>query len=454
MAVAIALGSFLVVERLEDRLVANVDEQFASGAVDLDLRDQLLERGPRGQARIDRRSRVAVVRYGPEGAVLASVASGTDQDPDPLPDAADLDPDEGIETVGSTSDGPRYRAVSLRGPGGVTTVVAVTLEDVDATLREARRIQLAVGLGAIGVVGLLSWLLVRRAFSPIDGMITTAGRIADGDLDQRTEAGDEASEVGRLGTALNTMLDRIQSAVDEKSASEKRMRRFVADASHDLRTPLTSLRGYAELYRQGASDPEEVALGMERIEAEATRMGRLVDDLMLLARLDQQRSPTYRRVDAGRVVGEAVDAMRVTDHDRTWDLAVEGREPLVVMGDADQLRQVFDNLLGNAGAHTPPGTTVDVQARVDGDEVEIVIADDGPGFDDADRPRAFDRFWRATRADENPADGSGLGLSIVKSIVETHGGAVTLDRAASGGARFSVRFPLATSPVTERQPTK
>ncbi len=447
VAIATLLASWLVVTSLERQLIDNVDAEFTNGSVNVDLRDQLLERGP-GLDRLDER-RTAVVRYAQDGSIEASIPSGPTDDPDPLPEVSDADTgSRRIQTVTSSGDGPRYRAVVLANRDGGWTLVGRSLAEVDETLTDARRIQLLVGLAAIAVVGALCLLQIRRAFSPIDGMIATAGRIAGGDLTERTIVDDPDTEVGQLGTALNQMLDRIESAVDEKTESEERMRRFVADASHDLRTPLTSVRGYADLYRQGATDPESVATGMERIEAEATRMTRLVDDLMLLARLDQRRAPETAPVDLGRIVGEAVDAVRVVDGDRTYDLDVAPDDPTTVTGDADQLRQVLDNLLTNARNHTPVGTTVTVTVAGGPDSVTVDVVDDGPGFRPDDRARAFDRFWRATRSDENPLAGSGLGLAIVASIVEAHGGTVALDDAPSGGAHFSLRFPLETTAST------
>ena len=446
VAVAIGLGSWLVVQALEDRLVDNVDEQFVSGALSEDIRRELAQRprlGPRPRDVVDERRQLALVVHDASGAVVRSLAAGTLADPEPLPDGSGLEPGDGIETVDSVGDdGPRYRAVAIETVDGGRVVVGLSLADVDATLREARRILRVVGVVAVAMVAALCWWFIRRAFAPIDGMIATAGRIADGDLTERTGVTDDDSEVGRLGAALDTMLDRIEAAVADMTASEERMRRFVADASHDLRTPLTSVRGYAELYRQAADDPEAVARSMERIEAEAVRMSRLVDDLMVLARLDQQREVARTPVDLSRLVGEAVDAARTVDGERTYDVDI----PIgsMVEGDPDRLRQVFDNLLANARAHTPPGTTVDVSV-VDGDPavVRVVVEDDGPGFSDVDRAHAFDRFWRSTRADENPVEGSGLGLSIVSAIVQAHGGTVTLDPSGSGGARFTVSLPAA-----------
>ena len=455
VALAIGLGSWLTVRALEDRLIANVDEQFVSSDIGNDIREQLVDRrfGQRNADVVDERRQAAYVQYSPTAQVTRSVAAGTLADPQPLPAGADLPANGRITTVGSVDDdGPRYRAIALATNDGGRVVVALSLADVDDTLREARRIQLFVGIGAIGIVGVLCLFMIRRAFSPIDGMIETAGQIADGDLAQRTEVEEADTEVGRLGTALNRMLDRIEDAVDEKTRSEERMRRFVADASHDLRTPLTTVRGYADLYRQGANDSESVALGMERIEAEATRMSRLVDDLMTLARLDQGRTATNAPVDLGRLAGEAVDAVRVADGDRTYDLDVAVDRPTTITGDADQLRQVLDNLLANARSHTPAGTEVLVRVRAVGDDSVVVdVVDDGPGIRPEDRTHAFDRFWRSKRADESDGDGAGLGLSIVQSIVSAHGGDVHLGEATSGGAHFSLRFPTEppASPVDD-----
>lgn len=440
--VAIGVASWLVVTSLEHRLIANVDEQFVSGGLSIDVRQQLAPDriNPRQPDLVDDRRQAAVVVYGPSGGVLRSIPAGTSADPEPLPDGSTLAAADGIRTVHSIErGGPRYRAVAIDATRGSKIVVALSLSDVDATLDEARRVQRLIGIAAIAGVLLICWLLIRHAFMPIEGMITSAGRIAEGDLTERTAVTETNSEVGRLGTALNTMMDRIEHAVAETTASEERMRRFVADASHDLRTPLTSVRGYAELYRQAPDDPESVARSMDRIEEEATRMSRLVDDLLLLARLDQQRPPATADVDVGRVLGYAVDAVRVTDPDRTYDL--ELHEPAIVRGDVDQLRQVFDNLLSNARIHTPPGTTVDARVDTTDDGVRITIADDGPGFSPTDRERAFDRFWRSTRSDENPRKGSGLGLAIVASIVSSHGGRVALDTGPAGGARFTIVLP-------------
>lgn len=432
-AVSLLIGGWLVLVVLEDRLVENLDQQFLDGPIADEVREVVGggRRGPLGRDRIDPVRDVAVLVYGPTGDLEVAYPAGRLDDPAPLPGAEDLPPGEGIRTVGSDGD-LRYRAVSLPTAGGGRIVVARSMGTVDQTLDDARRVLVAMGVGATGLIALLSWAAIRRTLAPVDGMIATADRIAAGHLTERTSVPDDGSEVGRLGSALDRMLDRIEEAVGAKTASEERMRRFVADASHELRTPLTSVRGYAELYRQGARDEETVATSMSRIEAEATRMGRLVEDLLALARMD--REPTARRepVDLGRVVADAVDAARVVDGTRTWDLDVPAEPVAVVAGDPAQLRQVVDNLLTNARLHTPQGTTVTATVRADDGSVHLEVRDDGPGIAPEDRERAFDRFWQATRADESATEGTGLGLAIVRSIAEAHGGGARLADAPRG----------------------
>jgi len=444
-ALSVLLGGWLVLVTLEDRLVAGLDEDFRDGRLADEVREAVGSggRGPLGSRdRLDPDRDLAVLAYAPSGSLDAAYPAGRLDDPDPLPEVDGLQPDDGIRTVAATDGDLRYRAVALAGPHGAQVVVARSMATVDRTLDDARRILAATGLGSTALIAVLAWLAIRRAFAPIDGMIATADRIAAGDLTERTQVADDATEVGRLGTALDRMLDRIEEAVAAKTASEERMRRFVADASHELRTPLTSVRGYAELFRQGARDEASVATGMARIEAEAARMGRLVDDLLALARMDTTAGDARERVDLGRIAAEAVDAARVVDGSRVWDLDVPADPVAVVVGDPSRLRQVVDNLLANARIHTPTGTTVRTRVGVDDDLVVLEVLDDGPGIPAADRERAFDRFWRATRADENPVEGTGLGLAIVRAIARAHGGDATLPDVPVGTA-VRVALPLA-----------
>ncbi len=340
----------------------------------------------------------------------------------------------------SSSDGIDYR-VQATGPlpDRGTLVVAIPLTEMQATLRRLLGIELLVTIAVIVLVAGLAWWLVRVGLRPLEGIGATAGAIAAGDLSRRVEPADDRTEVGRLGTSLNAMLAQIEVAFEERRASEARLRRFIADASHELRTPLTSIRGYAELFRRGADTrPEDLATSMARIEAEAERMGVLVDDLLLLARLDQGRPLAREPVDLAQVAADAVDAARAIDPARRIELEAEA--PAVLSGDAGRLRQVLDNLLENARVHVPDGTPTRVRVGVDGGDVVLTVADDGPGMDADTAARAFERFYRGDPARSRATGGAGLGLSIVAAIVEAHGGTVAL-LPTDTGATFEVRIP-------------
>ncbi|HWM12028.1 MAG TPA: ATP-binding protein, partial [Solirubrobacteraceae bacterium] len=260
-----------------------------------------------------------------------------------------------------------------------------------------------------------------------------------GDLSHRVEATDPRTEVGRLGIALNAMLDRLEEAFGRRQQSEDRLRRFLADASHELRTPLASIRGYAELYRMGAArSGEGVERSMRRIEDEAARMGVLVEDLLTLARLDEIAEAPHTEVDLAALAADAVADAAAVAPDRAISLDATGRA--IVLGDAHQLRQVLGNLLRNAVVHTPAGTPVEVRV-VAGPNVRVSVRDHGPGLPGDDPAALFERFWRAEGGRERGRAGAGLGLAIVAAIVEAHGGKVAAADAAGGGAEFSVVLP-------------
>jgi two-component system OmpR family sensor kinase len=286
---------------------------------------------------------------------------------------------------------------------------------------------------------------VRLGLRPLEGIGETAGAIAAGDLTRRVTPAEERTEVGRLGLSLNAMLAQIEAAFEERRASEARLRRFVADASHELRTPLTSIRGYAELFRRGAgARPEDLAKSMARIEAEASRMGVLVDDLLLLARLDQGRPLERDPVDLGAIATEAVEAFRAIDPGRHIDVVVEGDVSLT--GDGGRLRQVIDNLLDNVRAHTPAAAPAHVRVAGHEHEVDLSVIDEGPGLSREASARLFERFYRGDPARSRQTGGAGLGLSIVAAIVEAHGGTVRATAADAapghdGGVTFEVRLP-------------
>jgi two-component system OmpR family sensor kinase len=356
---------------------------------------------------------------------------------------AKIQPGRPFTVNGGRGDTTRYRVLAVPDPSGSgLTVAAVPLRGVDSNLDHLLLVEALVIAGVLLILGLLSWVVVRIGLLPLDRMAHTAGAIAGGDLSRRVDTVDERTEVGRLGSALNSMLDRLDRAFAEKTASEERLRRFIADASHELRTPLASIRGYAELFRIGAArDAEGTEKAMSRIEAEAARMGVLVEDLLTLARLDEVRDLPHGEVDLGALARDAVDDARASAAGREVALSVDG--PAAVVGDENQLRQVLANLLRNAVAHTPEGTAIEVALRSNGAYVLASVRDHGPGLPTADGSELFERFWRAEGGRERGRGGAGLGLAIVAAIVGAHRGSVEASNAPGGGARFSVSLPAA-----------
>jgi two-component system, OmpR family, sensor kinase len=284
----------------------------------------------------------------------------------------------------------------------------------------------------------------------------TAAAIAAGELERRVPQRDPRTEVGRLSLALNGMLAQIQRAMasSEQSAelareSEERMRRFIGDASHDLRTPLTTIRGYAELYRQGAARDTDMLMG--RIESEAGRMGLLVEDLLLLARLDEQRPLDQRRVDLLALASDAVhDAQTVAPTRQIRMEVFDGPGTPEVLGDEARLRQVFSNLMSNAVQHTPESAGITVRVGTDADSAVLEVCDEGPGMNAEDAQRVFERFYRADSSRTRASGGFGLGLSIVDSLVDAHGGAVSVDTAPGRGCRFRVSLPRIVDVAAQR----
>jgi two-component system OmpR family sensor kinase len=342
---------------------------------------------------------------------------------------------------GENGDDSTYRVFADRDRSGGIIVVASPLDEINERLRRLLIVEALVIAAVLLALGVVAWAVVRVGLLPLDRMGHTAGAIAGGDLSQRVESTDPRSEVGRLGIALNAMLDRLERAFSQRQASEDRLRRFLADASHELRTPLASIRGYAELFRMGAArEPEEVAKAMQRIEDEAARMGVLVEDLLLLARLDEIAEAPHRVVDLAALAGDAVSDARATAPDR--EIGLEAEAGTTVLGDAHQLRQVLGNLLRNALVHTPAGTGIEVMVANGDGRVRLSVRDHGPGLPSADADALFERFWRAEGGRERGRAGAGLGLAIVAAIVDAHGGEVGAANAPDGGAVFSVELPV------------
>lgn len=313
-------------------------------------------------------------------------------------------------------------------------LVASPLGNVASTLHRLILIELIATAAVLVALAALALWLVRLGLRPLRRIELTAAAITGGDLSQRVGHPDPQTEIGRVGSALNTMLDRIED-------SDRRLRRLIADASHELRTPLAAVRAYAELFARGAAArPEDLERSMTGITREAERMSLLVDDLLLLARLDEGRPLERKSVDLATVVREAVDAARVVEPDRPIDVLVE---PVTVTGDEARLRQVLDNLLTNARAHTQAGTPVSVEVqRVEGRAI-LAVADHGPGLSEEEAARVFERFYRADSSRARASGGSGLGLSIVEAVTEAHGGTVDVRPTPGGGATFVIALPLA-----------
>jgi two-component system OmpR family sensor kinase len=351
-------------------------------------------------------------------------------------------------TVGSGGGSDlRYRvAVVERGNGGYA-VTGISLREADATFGRLLRVELAATGAVLVLLGLVAFWVIRLGVRPIGEMAETANAIAEGDLSRRVEVASPRTEAGQLGIALNGMLHQIEGAFDERQHSEDRLRRFVADASHELRTPLTSIRGYAELYRSGAIEPgPPLEDAMRRIEGESERMGELVDDLLLLARLDQGRPLDLQPVDLGALAQDAVADARAVEPERPIGIDTPV-SPVVVVGDEQRLRQVVGNLLANARVHTPAETAVEVRVWSEGPKAIIEVADQGPGIAPSDAEHIFERFSRGdparARAVGGVGPGSGLGLSIVSAVAEAHHGRAWVEPHDGPGARLRVAIPLA-----------
>ena len=337
-------------------------------------------------------------------------------------------------TVSAVDGDTQFRlALGRAGPQGQVWLVAAPLDDANDTLHQLLLVEIVVAASVLLATLLLGLWLVRVGLRPLGRIEVTAAAIAGGDLSQRVDNDDPRTEVGRLGGALNTMLGQIEEAFDERTASEQRLRRFVADASHELRTPLAAVRAYAELFDRGARErPDDLERAMTGIQRESRRMGLLVDDLLLLARLDQGRPLERRPVVLDEVVRDAVEAARMLDPER--EIALEAPVPVEVEGDGERLRQIVDNLLANVRAHTEAGAPATVRVVREAQDAVLEVTDTGPGLTDEQLAHAFERFYRGDASRSRDAGGAGLGLAITSAIAESHGGTATVANAGENGA--------------------
>ena len=347
--------------------------------------------------------------------------------------------------------GENFRVLALPLPSNLGSVaIAQSLNDVDRTLSRLQWLFFFIGFVIVGLIAFASRTMIKVGLKPLSDVEDTAEKIAAGDLSARLPDAKPTTEVGRLTTSLNTMLARIEESFAIRKTSEDKLRRFVADASHELRTPLTAIRGFAELHRQGAvAGGEDTKQLLSRIEGESVRMGSLVEDLLLLARLDQAREMEHLPVDIAQVTRDAVASAQVAGADHPISLTGDLDE-LYTLGDHNRIHQVVANLLANARTHTPAGTEIAVSIAEGADGVRIAVSDTGPGLSEEDQKRIFERFYRADSSRVRiDGEGSGLGLSIVDAVMKAHGGSVSVTSEQGKGSTFTLFFPRALDGATD-----
>ncbi|MGD9935462.1 MAG: sensor histidine kinase [Dehalococcoidia bacterium] len=432
-------------------------ESFLIGQMDTDLKDARVDvfrptRRPPGD--MDPRNQepefvgvgegtIAQIRDA-DGALLTESKFNRYDDADlGLPDDLSVDYRKGEQwvTIAGHDGGPDYRAyvAPLQGTPQYV-VVARPLTDVQDTLGRLVMIEAGVsGVVLILMAGMV-FVAVRLGLKPLDRVVTTADAIAAGDLSLRVPESSPRTEVGRLGGAFNAMLGGIQDSFRKQEQSEQKLRRFVADASHELRTPLTSLKGYSEMLKRPDLRDEDRALAVRRMDEASTRMARLVDDMLSLARMDEAPELHLEAVDLVGLAREAAEDARAVEPER--QIESEGAGQVVVLGDRDLLAQAIANLLANVRQHTPPGARVVVRAGVDGAEAFVEVRDYGPGIPHDAQGQLFERFFRLDPSRARARGGAGLGLSIVAATAEAHGGSVSVASEPGNGATFVLRLPL------------
>jgi two-component system OmpR family sensor kinase len=433
---SVAGGSFPRVERAGIAREARESQSDDDG--DKDQPNVPLQRVP---------TSISLTLIGPAGIVLGQI--GGDLNSTEITSyLQSLTPEQVIERGNKpfTIEAPQsdFRVIAQRLPTGLgTVVVAQSFEDIDRTLLRLQGLFILIGLVMILFIALASRKVITVGLRPLATVEATAERIAEGDLTARLPDIKPNTEVGRLVNTLNMMLGRIEESFAARVDSESKLRRFVADASHELRTPITAIRGFAELHRQGAVTGEEKTKELiGRIENESKRMGSLVEDLLLLARLDQSREMKAEPVNLSKLVSDAVESARAAGPNHAVNFSNSDDE-IYALGDNDRIHQVVANLLANARTHTPAGTKIDVSVIQSEDGVRIRIADNGPGLSEKDQSRIFERFYRADASRvRTDGEGTGLGLSIVDAVMRAHAGQVSVESELGKGAAFTLFFPI------------
>ena len=443
VGVVLGLAMFVITRSTQADLLRQVDAQL-TGAIGPVRSYGFQPDGGPGRA-TEQRLTSLYVGYLAGGEVRTLVAPSLRELPLPRIDADDVvagaRSGEAF-TVSSTEAGPRYRALAytdLRARAVI--VLGLPIDAVDQAVARLVALQILGAAAILAALGLVAWWVIRLGVRPLDRMSEVASAIAAGDLTRRVPEGNPDTEAGQLGSALNRMLGQIEAAFEERNESQERLRRFVADASHELRTPVATVRGYAELHRTGGlAGPGQLDDALRRIEEEAVRMGGLIEDLLLLARLDQRRPLDMGPVDLTSIAEDAANDARVLGPRHRVSVSSTG--PVTVSGDEARLRQVASNLVGNAVVHTPAGTQVDITISSQSGRGRLEVADTGPGMSDEQAERAFERFYRADPARARDSGGSGLGLSIVRAIVDAHQGEIDLTSRPGEGTTVVVALPL------------
>lgn len=449
VAAVLVIASLSITRATEHNLIHQVDQQLARSGpqarqgYDRDGDDDE-GNGPGGQSG-GPPSALYIARFDPATGELNTLylPSGSDSASPPDLTFAEATDHQGQPafTVAALDGDLRYRVVVREaGPQRQTLVLALPLEDVDETIDRLLAIEAMAAVAILATMGLVTFWVLRLGVRPVQQMTATAKAIGEGDLSQRIPETAPGTEAGELGVALNQMLGRIEESFDERARSEARLRQFVADASHELRTPVTTIRGYAELYRLGGlSTDHDISEAMRRTEQEATRMGQLVGDLLDLARLDQGRPLNLGPTDVSSLAADAVADAGAVEPDRP--LSLDAPAPAVVVGDEALLRQILANLVANARVHTEPDTPITVRVRDVGAQVLLEVVDQGAGMPPEVAAHAFERFYRADPARTRHRGGSGLGLSIVAGTVAAHGGTVELESSPGHGTLVRVTLP-------------